>query len=88
MKRLEAISEVEEGSRLKIVGKCEKDNYDDVTVKRIIHCENSKRVWDEILLCKKNNYFFNVDMYLRGASWAQDVYILENKEKTDGQERS
>lgn len=79
MKKLKNINEVKEGDILKIVGKCEKDNYESVSIKRIIHLKNKLREWDEIILCKKNNNFFNFDMYLKGASWVEQAYIIEKR---------
>lgn len=80
MTPLTKLSQIKVGTKLKIIAStCEKDNYESVTVKRIIECDNRKEpVWTEILICRKNNYYFHFQNYLLGKSrWVEKVWVLK-----------
>jgi len=73
MERLMSLSQLKVGTRLKIVGHSESDNYGSVSVKKIIDCNS----WHEILINRRKNYYFHFENYLEGKSnWAKEVYVL------------
>lgn len=77
MERLTSLSQIRVGSRLKIVGRSEKDSYGSISVKKIIKCETPDDQWFEILINRTKNYYFHFGMYLAGQSWAKDVFVLD-----------
>lgn len=73
------LDQLKVGTRLRIVGKSEKDSYGSISVKKIIKCSGDDgRTWHEILINKSQNYYFHFENYLAGKSmWVAEVYVLE-----------
>ena len=79
MTKLTSLDQLKVGSRLRIVGKSESDNYGSVSVKKIIICkrDNPSESWHEILINRSKNYYFHFENYLSGKSqWVKEVYVL------------
>lgn len=77
-KALTSLKQLKVGTRLKIVGRHENDNYGSVSVKKIINCDT----WHEILINRSKNYYFHFENYLAGKSnWVKEVYVLDGIDK-------
>lgn len=83
MRKLTALDEIKVGTKLKIVAKSQKDCYGSVSVKRIIRCENQlDKIWHEVIINRKMNYYFHFENYLAGKSnWVVEVYVLDGTDK-------
>jgi acyl CoA:acetate/3-ketoacid CoA transferase alpha subunit len=72
-------NQIQDGDTLIVEGfEAEPIVFKNVTVKR------SETDGTEIILKKKGNIYFNLDMYLKGTSYIQDVYIIYPQEERDG----
>lgn len=79
MKKLTSLKQLKVGTKLKIVGKHQNDNYGSVSVKKIIDCGTT---WHEILINRSQNYYFHFENYLLGKSlWVKEVYVLPGTDK-------
>ena len=56
------------GDTIQIVGKSERDSQT-VTVKDVI----SEAGREEVIICKRRNYYFITKMVIEGTSWAKSV---------------
>lgn len=75
---LTSINQLKIGTRLKIVGKHNTDDYGSVSVKKIIDCGT----WTEILINRSKNCYFHFDNYLAGKSqWVKEVFVLDGTDK-------
>lgn len=83
MTALTSINQLKVGSRLKIVGRSEKDSYGSVSVKKLIPCEGFDGTrWNEVLINRSRNYYFHLENYLAGKSnWVKEVYVLPGVDK-------
>lgn len=81
MERLTNLNQIKLGTRLKLIGVSPKDSYGSVSVKRIIKCDNRTRSWNEILINRRKNYYFDFELYLEGKSWVKEAYVLEGFDK-------
>lgn len=78
MKPLTNLAQLKIGTRLKIVGKNEKDNYSSVSVKNIV----DNGFGPEVIIHRYRNYHFNVLLFLNGkSSWVKEVYVLDGLDK-------
>lgn len=83
MKELKAKSQLKIGTKLKIVGHSESDNYGSISVKKLIECEsNDGRKWTEVLINRSKNYYFHLEYYLAGKSlWVKEVFVLSGTDR-------
>ena len=72
MKKITAAGQLKKGDHIKIVARAEKDNYDSVTVKKVIETDYG----EEIIVNSRRNYYFVTRMMVRGDSWAGEVFKL------------
>ena len=64
--------QLEKGDRLRIVAKASKNNYESVTVKRIVHSDYG----EEIIINIKRNYYFVTKWIGEVGSWTKEVYKI------------
>jgi hypothetical protein len=83
MEKLTSLDQLKVGTKLRIIGRNEKDSYGSVSVKKIIKCESSYcEPWTEILINSSRNFFFHFENYLKGESqWVKELYVLEGFDK-------
>lgn len=68
-------NQIQDGDTLLVEGyKCEPIIFTEVKIKR------SGTDGTEIILQKKGNRYFSLDMFLNGKSWIKDVYIIYPEE--------
>lgn len=76
LQKVKKITDIKDGDTIIINGgeyKC--DMFKNVLVKV------TEKDGTEIILNKRRNIFFNLQMHLDKCSWVKEVYILTNKEK-------
>lgn len=76
LQKVKKITDIKDGDTIIINGgeyKC--DMFKNVLVKV------TEKYGTEIILNKRRNIFFNLQMHLDKCSWVKEVYILTNKEK-------
>jgi hypothetical protein len=83
MEPLKSVDQLKVGTRLKIVGKSERDSYGSVSVKILQTVK-----WDdgadntEVIINRTKNRYFNLDLYLKGeSSWVKEAYVLDGIDK-------
>jgi hypothetical protein len=90
MKKLESLSQLKVGTKLKIIAKNEEHCYNSVSVKKIIEMRKFNKETQtfsepydyEILINRKRNYYFSFNNYLAGTSlWVKEVYVLDGIDK-------
>jgi hypothetical protein len=82
MKKLTSLKQLKVGTKLKIIGKRQNDNYGSVSVKEIIEINRDSKKEHEILINRKKNYYFNFEWYLsRKSLWIEEAYVLPGTDK-------
>lgn len=71
LKEVKTITDIKVGDTLIITGDSLKMEAVKVEIVKITEQDGTEIIYD-----KKNNRFFNLGMYLDGASWVQEVKIL------------
>jgi hypothetical protein len=71
--------QLKKGDKIKIIAKSQKDNYESITVKKVIETDYG----EEIILNLKRNYYYVTRMMLAGESWAVKVIKLNCVEKKE-----
>lgn len=74
---LVSLDQLNVGTKLKIIGRTSKNNYNSISVKELIR----KNGDIEVLINKSKNYYFNLSCYLKGESWANKVFILNGTDR-------
>jgi len=73
---LEAEGQIMIGDDLVIIGKSPSDSQV-VKVEGILEAGDEVGGTEEIIIDRELNRYFITDMYLKGESWADDVFIIE-----------
>ena len=88
MNKLTSLDQLKVGTKLKIVAKSERDCYGSISVKKLIPMHEylgpNKRgpITDtEILINHTKNYYFSFNNFIKGESWAKEVYVLDGIDK-------
>ena len=86
MNKLISLDQLKVGTYLKIIGRNERrDSHEKVSVKKLIpmmkYTDETRTTTflsdTEVLISKKNNYYFSLGLYLEGkSSWAKEIYVL------------
>jgi hypothetical protein len=71
--------QLKKGDKIKIIAKSQKDNYESITVKKVIETDYG----EEIILNLRRNYYYVTRMMLDGESWAVKVIKLNCFEKKE-----
>ncbi len=73
---LKSKQQIKIGDTLVIIGKSHSDSQV-CEAEDIVSCDGEN---EEVIIDKENNKYFIVDVYLEGKSWAEDVFIVVNKQ--------
>jgi hypothetical protein len=66
--------QLKKGDKIKIIAKSQKNNYESITVKKVIETDYG----EEIILNLKRNYYYVTKMMLAGESWVMKVIKLSS----------
>lgn len=76
--KLKSKEQIRLGDTLIVIGKSRSDSQV-CEVEDIVECNSN----EEVIIDEEHNKYFITDMYLKGESWADDVFIVVDKLNTN-----